>query len=86
MPTPLNKFALQCTAMSKRSGQRCKNPAVRGWTVCRMHGAGGGRPRERIISDEWYIKDGKWHHHIVAKRLSRKDKFVIGSENWTWRK
>ena len=37
----MNK-APRCTAKSKRSGQRCKGPAVCGWTVCRMHGAGGG--------------------------------------------
>ena len=34
----------RCTALSKRSGILCKNPAVRGWRVCRMHGAGGGQP------------------------------------------
>ena len=34
--------APRCTAHSKRSGFPCKNPAVRGWRVCRMHGAGGG--------------------------------------------
>ncbi len=22
----------------------CGSPAVKGWTVCRMHGAGGGAP------------------------------------------
>jgi len=32
----------RCTAKSKCSGLLCRNPAVRGWTVCRMHGAGGG--------------------------------------------
>ncbi|WP_353428896.1 hypothetical protein [Paracoccus denitrificans] len=32
----------RCTAMSKRSGVRCCNPAVKGWTVCRMHGARSG--------------------------------------------
>jgi len=35
-------FAPRCTAKSKRSGLPCKSPAVRGWAVCRMHGAGGG--------------------------------------------
>ncbi len=35
----------RCTAHSKRSGILCKNPAVRGWRVCRMHGAGGGAPQ-----------------------------------------
>jgi len=34
--------APRCTSYSKRSGILCKNPAVRGWAVCRMHGAGGG--------------------------------------------
>lgn len=34
--------ALRCTACSKRSKQRCNGFAVRGHTVCRMHGAGGG--------------------------------------------
>lgn len=34
--------ARRCTAKSKRTGQPCLAPAVRGWTVCRMHGARGG--------------------------------------------
>lgn len=32
----------RCTAHSKRTGLPCCNPAVRGWSVCRMHGARGG--------------------------------------------
>ena len=44
---PMSKAhaAPRCTAKSKRTGERCKGPAVRGWTVCRFHGAGGGSPR-----------------------------------------
>jgi len=34
--------APRCTAKSKRTGLPCKSPAVRGWKVCRMHGALGG--------------------------------------------
>lgn len=34
--------APRCGAKSKRSGLACRNPAVMGWAVCRMHGAGGG--------------------------------------------
>jgi hypothetical protein len=30
---------------SKRSGLQCQAPAVRGHSVCRMHGAAGGAPR-----------------------------------------
>jgi hypothetical protein len=52
----------RCTAHSKRSGYLCKNPAVRGWAVCRMHGAGGG------------CKSGPEHpnyrHGVRAKEMS----------------
>jgi len=34
--------APRCTAKSKRTGKPCNAPAVRGWSVCRMHGARGG--------------------------------------------
>jgi hypothetical protein len=37
--------AARCSATSKRTGERCKAPAVRGWTVCRFHGARGGAPK-----------------------------------------
>lgn len=33
---------IQCKAKSKRSGIQCKNNAVRGKSVCRMHGAFAG--------------------------------------------
>lgn len=35
--------ASKCTAKTKATGQRCKNPAVSGSTKCRMHG--GATPR-----------------------------------------
>ena len=37
--------AKRCRATSKRSGKPCQAPAVRGYEVCRMHGAGGGAPK-----------------------------------------
>ena len=37
--------ASRCRARSKRSGLQCRAPAVRGSSVCRMHGAGGGAPK-----------------------------------------
>jgi len=41
---PMSKAhaAPRCRATSKRTGERCKGPAVKGWRVCRFHGAGGG--------------------------------------------
>ena len=38
-------WALRCRATSKRSGLQCRAPAVKGYEVCRMHGAGGGAPK-----------------------------------------
>lgn len=32
----------RCNTKSKRSNERCKNYAVQGCRVCRMHGANGG--------------------------------------------
>jgi hypothetical protein len=40
---PLQRSS-RCTAHSKRTGLPCGAPAVTGWSVCRMHGAGGGAP------------------------------------------
>ena len=43
----LNDKALRCSARSKHSREQCKNPAVNGFKVCRMHGAhppGSKRP------------------------------------------
>ena len=42
-PSRMNQ-ARRCRAKSKRSGKPCQAPAVKGWSVCRMHGAGGGAP------------------------------------------
>ena len=39
--------APRCKATSKRTGRPCRAPAVRGWSVCRMHGARGGGPSGR---------------------------------------
>jgi len=36
---PLHPGIPQCTATSKSTGRRCENPAVRGFNVCRLHGA-----------------------------------------------
>ena len=37
----------QCEAKSKRSTLRCKGPAVRGKSVCRMHGGKGSGPKTK---------------------------------------
>jgi hypothetical protein len=41
-PAQRLRDAPRCTAKAKRTGERCKCPAVTGWRVCRVHGARGG--------------------------------------------
>jgi hypothetical protein len=44
----------RCSATSKRSRRKCQAPAVKGWTVCRFHGARGGAPKGNA--------NGAWKH------------------------
>lgn len=41
-PAQRLRDAPRCRAKAKRTGEQCKAPAMRGWRVCRVHGAGGG--------------------------------------------
>ena len=43
-PAQRLRDAPRCTARAKSTRVRCKAPAVRGWRVCRVHGARGGAP------------------------------------------
>jgi hypothetical protein len=60
---PMQKVhaALRCRARSKRTGQRCKAPAVRGFRVCRMHGARGGAPEGE--------RNGNYRHGARTKEV-----------------
>lgn len=62
--------ALRCTAKSKRTGCPCKAPAVKGWAVCRMHGAGGGAPYGPA-NGQW--KGGARSNEIEALRADMRD-------------
>ena len=54
--------APRCSATSKRTRERCKAPAVRGWTVCRFHGARGGGPRGK--------RNGMFKHGLFPDSLA----------------
>ena len=58
----------RCTATSKRTRQRCKAPAVRGWNVCRFHGAGGGAPKGKA--------NGAWKHGHYSQS-ARVERFLV---------
>lgn len=55
----------QCTAHNKKTGERCKNPAVDGFNVCRYHGANG-----RGIANANY-KNGRYSKGIPARLIER---------------
>ena len=61
--TPMNRYSFQkaprCSATSKRTGNACQAPAVRGWAVCRFHGAGGGAPNG--------VQNGNYKHGLYTK-------------------
>ena len=60
-PAQRLRDAPRCRATAKGTGKRCAAPAVRGWRVCRVHGAAGGhkagpthpRYRHGMRSREW---------------------------------
>ena len=60
--------APRCRARSKRTGQPCRAPAVRGWRVCRMHGARGGAPKEK--------RNGNYRHGARTKEAIDAVRFV----------
>jgi uncharacterized protein YjcR len=62
-PSPMNQ-ARRCRAKSKRSGKPCRAPAVKGCTVCRMHGAGGGAPQ----SNRNALRHGRYTAQAIAER------------------
>ena len=58
--------APRCTAKAKSTGARCRAPAVTGWRVCRMHGAGGGAPSGKAHPN-W--RHGGRSREVTAFRL-----------------
>ncbi len=74
----MKRYAFQtaprCTATSKRTGQPCQAPAVRGWTVCRFHGAGGGGPkgeRNGMYKEGLYTKEAVESRRRLRALLSQ---------------
>jgi len=60
----------RCKAKSKRSGERCKNYAVRGCKVCRMHGARGGPKtyKGKIRCRKASFKHGYYTEEAILER------------------
>jgi hypothetical protein len=61
--------APRCSAKAKSTGERCGCPAVRGWTVCRVHGARGGHSAGP--SHPQWKHGGRSQEVLRARTLSR---------------
>lgn len=62
----------RCHATSKRTHKPCQAPAVRGWTVCHFHGAGGGAPtgkRNGMYRHGWFTRERLDERREVAELL-----------------
>ena len=76
MPKKKRHKSVRCTATSKRSGTQCRNWAVRGRSVCRMHGGApgsGGQPGNRNA-----LKHGLYET-IRYERLTPEEKALFDS-------
>ena len=73
-PVSRLREASRCRARAKNTGERCKAPAVRGWRVCRVHGARGGHPagvahpswKHGTRSREW-VEQRKWLNALLRE-------------------
>lgn len=59
---------IKCRAHSKRTGLPCGAWAKTGWAVCRMHGAGGGAPPEKLRGNTNAVSTGE-RASVLAARL-----------------
>jgi len=62
--------APRCSAMSKRSRCRCRAPAVKGWHVCRFHGARGGAPMGKA--------NGAWRQGMASDKAIAERRAISG--------
>jgi hypothetical protein len=76
--------APRCSATSKRTRERCKAPAVRGWAVCRFHGARGGAPKGKAngaYKHGLHTTEARQEHRLLSDLLQRSRK-VIAAFPW----
>lgn len=76
---PLRETAEQCTATARRTGKRCQNPAVTGYSVCRMHGAGS--PSKGTVSGR-PVTTGRYSLAHRRKLADKQGKFLNDAKPW----
>jgi hypothetical protein len=88
---PPFKLARQCRARAKSRGlQRCRAPAVRNASTCRMHGGVRGKPHVRAAREIAYVEDLDRHQHdatahrwqTTTSRLGRQYRRKLPRQKW----
>src|SRR3982074_1550323 len=72
------------SATSKRTRERCKAPAVRGWTVCRFHGARGGAPKGKAngaYKHGLHTKEAREERRLLSDLLRQSRKAIAAGRN-----
>lgn len=64
------KDAKRCTAKAKSTGERCRNPAVSGYDVCRHHGAGTPSAGKRGGSPVTHGRYSKWKKEDIRELVA----------------
>ena len=65
----------QCKAKSKRSGVRCRAPAVKGKSVCRMHGGNSTGPKTQ--EGRRLSGTAKWVHGAASRKIRQEHKVAM---------
>ena len=86
---PLKNMKNRCTARSKKTGERCQNPAVTGYSVCYHHGAKqknrGGRRKGcakpegsggRPVGNKNALKHGAYSPRLPPEELPTYEKIL----------
>ncbi len=77
MPAPSYQNRPRCTARSKQTGERCKNTAVPGKTVCRFHGGLSSGPP---VGSKNALRTGA-HETILEATMTEEERaYVAGLE------
>jgi hypothetical protein len=69
----------RCTARRKRDLQPCQNPAVRGFSVCRMHGARGGPKTSEGLER---CRKANWRHGQFSKKVKQDQREIRAYVRW----
>jgi hypothetical protein len=84
LPNIRNKFALQCQAKAKHTGNQCLNLAAYGGRVCRFHGA--RKPQSILRGDQHpnykhgkETKEAKANRSAGLTRLRRVEEMMVES-------